>query len=493
MLYGYVSNDSLIVTAADTLLEYEEFKSSEEHSLPEGAEIGTVDFFALAANPDLQKLKVPPKMFDFGSADRDAVATQLGVIVLNSNEARNRQEEMVETAKLAASVAGPADRRTLGEVHDLFAADPWDNRSDDEKAQGAKMDAHMRKVRDAGGLTGDSFDKVEGDKLDIHGVNVVVDSDGSVLDATVKAGKSSLTPYILIVDGDDLFDFEEVFDEIRMPENRIIEQDGNTVKLRIHDHQIALITEALDKRGATYSLNKDLPETPAGMPDQIAGHDHIKIFFSVQVDHVQLHELSDAIATFDQSRIVAMREIEGGCWYALKSRVQAENLADVIRESGHAVTVVAITRDGKAILGEGTNAHVVDTNEEIVVEPRPWNDRAFEIDAMTEEQRTELYKSIKGNEILFSLEHSDRFGNIIHFVPRSYFLDNNCLYTGPMPIQHLLPSDGTLTVMEPDYKYSCKRMDTERLRIMMNGWGMMESLNFRIFINNMRAEEAVDV
>ncbi len=492
MLYATQYHRTLLVVAADSLLEFEDFALTPHVILTdETSTVERADILDMLGNPIFNGYTIAPVVVECVMEEDVEAITQMGITLLTPLAAVDKQAEMIERAKLEAEADLPPDRRTLAEVHGLTEHDPWDNSNEKQKEAGRKQDEQMKAIREAGGLTGDSFAGKVGDKLNINSGTIYHDEDGAVIGADIKASKSTIKPYELTIDGDEQVDFDELFDELKIPENRVLEQDGNKVTLLLHDFQTGEVAEALDRRKLSYTLSKVIEETVAENDFAVEGHEEYQIFYSVQIDQATIHEIVPALEAkgFDTSLATTMRNVGRGCWLAFIRETTADECAKICHEIGHACAVVAINRKGQSILGEGTDARVIDTNQHVEIGPRPWNARAAEIDAMTDEEKAELRKSVQASEYLIAIDEHPELRTVVYIVPESYFRETGELWTGEM-ILDMIPKEADakiLTQLQPGiYRGG---LEAQLLKDNMCRWGFVESLLLRIHINDLLSEQ----
>jgi hypothetical protein len=357
----------------------------------------------------------------------------------------------------------------------------------------------MKAVREAGGLTGDSFAAKVGDKLTMHGVTTTVDADHNVTAVDITASKNSVRSYELVVDGDPV-DWKALFDELRLPENRIHITSENRAVVQLHDFQTGELAEVLDRQHRNYSLNKQEQIAALGEEEAetitIDGHESVGVFYSVQIDQATVHEMVPLLQSlgFDTTKAVTMRNVGRGCWFAFTRENIARDVADLVRQNGHACAVVAINRHGQSIVtGGDSDIRVVDTHEHVEIGPRPWNDRATEYAAMTDEERAEVNKTVQANEYLIAVDKNERFHTIVYITPESYFRETGEMWQGEM-IFDMLPDERKagvklLTPLSPGvYKGG---LEANLMKDNLCRWGMVESLLLRIHLNELMSDERI--
>lgn len=507
MLYATRSKNLdrlLLIVAADSLSDFETFANADHPSFADTDKdyaLERADILDMLGDPDFKGYTLAPlKVECSNDAGVDAAISDLDLVILSQIEAVEKQAEMIEFARLAAEHDKPRDRRTLAEVHGLMENDPWDNSTEEQKEAAKKEDERMRAVREAGGLTGDSFAAKIGDKLTVHGTTVHIDKDGDVTGVDLKASKNTIKPYELTVDGEPV-DWMEFFDELKLPENRVLSENGNTVVVQLHDFQTAEVAEILDRQHRSYTLTKQ--ETIEALDEEetltVDGHDDTHVFYSVQIDQGTVHEMIPLLGAegFDTSLVLTMRNIGRGCWLAFKRETQANEAADLIRQKGHACAVVAINREGKAIVSGAANdqVRIVDTHEHVEIGPRPWNSRAAEIDAMSDEEKAELRKSVQASEYLIAIDESDRWKTVVYITPESYFRETGEMWTGEL-ILDMLPDEkkAGVVLLTPIAPGQFKGgLEAQLMKDNMCRWGFIESLLFRIHLNDLLSEQRADV
>lgn len=483
MIYAVQIDDTIIVSAASTLEEFEDFKAA-DHEF-EGATAEIADILEMMTNPNLKGYRAAPLVIT--CQDRDAANTIISDHMLHLQsirESRDTHEAMLEHARLEQELGKPIDRRTLGEIHGLDEFDPWKKeQSDEAKASHQKQSEQMKKVREAGGITGDSFDGALGEGVNVHSANVTVDDKGNVTNVSVMATKSTLSAYEITVP--KATDFDIIFNELRIPENRVEEQDETRAVIRLHDFQLKQIANVFENHRIVYTITRMVEE---GEGDQtkniIEGHDDLYLFFSVQIGNALIANMLPIIdaANIDQSVILAMHDFEDSCWFVCANESHAEEISQAIDAAGHANTIVAVNRRGQAILGVGADARIVDTNKKIVTDPRPWNDRAAEIDAMSDDDREKLMKSIKASEFIFVIRDHPKYRTVVQITPETYFRENNVMWEGEMPILALVP-EKFLTHVEGN-TYACS-YDLDLAKANMCRFGFNESLLMQLHVNEL--------
>lgn len=485
MLYAVQNEETIIVTAASTLIEFEEFKTRQHQE--EGITFEIADILEMMTNPSLKGYRAAPLIIT--CPDRDAANTFIRdnmIQVQPYRDSLEMHENMLEHARLEEELGKPTDRRTLAEIHGLEENDPWaENLSEQSKEALRKQDEHMKKVRESGGLTGDSFGGNLGEGINVHSGSVTVDDEGNVTGANILATKSTLTAYELTVSEET--DLDVMFNTLRIPENRIEEKEGARAVIRLHDFQIKQIATVFESHRINYTLTR-VVEAGEEKQSLVEGYDELYLFFSVQVSNAVLTQMIPIIddAGIDTNTILAMHDFDDACWFICANEAHAQNIGDALDAAGHPNSIVAVNRQGKAILGEGANARVVDTNEHVVTDPRPWNDRASEIDQMSDEDREALFKGIKASEFIFVIRSHPKYRTLVEITPETYFREHGVMWSGDMPFERLVPKDFLTHVEGNTYAIG---FDVDIAKANMCRYGFIESLLLQIHINELISEE----
>ncbi len=133
---------------------------------------------------------------------------------------------------------------------------------------------------------------------------------------------------------------------------------------------------------------------------------------------------------------------------------------------------------GERLVPKGVQ--IVEQNEE-VFPPRPWNDHAAEIAAMTEEERAKNWKTVKAKEFIYCGQYRGaQDGTIIYIAPRSYFKETGEMFPEPLNIGHLLPGD--IKEKAPGIYVTTSR-DWLNVSNHLTHIGMRENLALQLYIN----------
>lgn len=169
-LYGFremVDNRvATLVTAADTVIEYTEFCDTIralELSDPSAKfnEIYTSSFLDHMRSEYYKGFKHSVLCFYHDSEEqRDEFVADFNIVDVKSTGGRDRQNDMLHTEKLRSEEENMTEEEknmTIEERFGLDKDDPWDRRSEEEKAQDEDMKKKMKDLQKKGQISGDSF------------------------------------------------------------------------------------------------------------------------------------------------------------------------------------------------------------------------------------------------------------------------------------------------------------------------------------------------
>lgn len=416
-----------MVAAADTMVEFEALLTklgavegaSFTHRLPDVMEMLTTEH--------LNGFARAPVLIEFQTAsDQAAFAITHALVFLKPSALRDRAAKMVADA----TTVEEEDERTLAEIYGLDKHDPWDERTEEEKAL---AEAYKRKADDAkkkGNMMGESFGGM-----------------------APKDGDAPKDPSVRVTD-------------VKMAQ----EEDGSVV-----------ITSAIarQKRAAT---------DPASIPDdERIDIDHkspIGIYFKVEVVGAKLADIIPMLAErgIDLPKAaVDLRNNSAGCWAAMPRKLLAEEIGEHLVGSGLTVEVYAIGKNGERVTPKGVD--VVDEGAKKPEGARPWNEGAAEWEALDEEGRKALLKNtLRADQFLFCgwYDGAEK-GTTVMIAPKSYFVEKREMWEREsLPIQSLLPRD--LKEVSPGV-YKTLGTDFNHISAAMTGAGFIFSFPLQIWVN----------
>ena len=202
MKYGYTKDKMTVVGAATTVMDFEGWYQE----IAEGASglfsaRKETDFMTHLTDPEFKGYLHPAYIFEHTSNDeRDAFIEKNEITVVTKSQVKDRMLDMMALAdESLRSGFDLRDERTIGELSGLDDADhdPWDRRSEEEKAQADAQEKRTDELRKRLGdhVTGQSFDpNPRGGAAGGLNINEIFDGgDGSINVKGRKFGDSSKT------------------------------------------------------------------------------------------------------------------------------------------------------------------------------------------------------------------------------------------------------------------------------------------------------------
>jgi hypothetical protein len=496
----------LVIAAADSLDSQRSFIGKVQDENPQL--IQDTDFTRYLVDPDLAKFKMSPTILEFPSEDEmRAFIAAHQIELTNFANAHGRQASMLSQEEFRDDSG-----RTLGEIHNLVENDPWDRRTEEEKAEAEEQRKKMQDKRKSGDLTGDSFgaggakkkkndepEEKESGGIRIRDINVKVNDDGTVEIGRVLADKDLFAPdmyHITILEDNSPTEKKEPY-EVALKRAGLIgagrygdvdyegHDDGGII-VQLGGSATERMKDALDKSGHPYRMNKMLEEKLGDEYDtdyKIADDQMVAVYFRIDVATGLTTDVIPVLEAASVREPYRARDMGVGCWLAYVRSATADDALTALVAAGYQAEKVEVDHMGERIIEEGSDATVVDTGAAFVEPPMPWNDRAEEFAAMTEDEQR---KALKGRFLLYTVrDHGYPHGRIIHITPRSYFNEHDKLWEGELPIQHLLPPNFD-KFGDKVGVYHCKSLDLNTADFLLgNKAEMKESLMLRMHVNGL--------
>lgn len=432
MLYAFEDDQVVFVAAATSTEEFKSFMAKmmamsqedlEAHHLQSADPVGFTD---MLTDQRFSEMKMSPIALYFEQSNKSFLDFhQIKIVTLNN--VKDRQTEMLAEDEDDPYAHDCDDNRTIGEIHNLDDDDRWDKRSDAEIENDARMRKLYEEAKKSGDLSGDdSFAPATNKKTEarITDIRTRVNPDGSV-------------------EIDHAIGVKGLYDKPK--ENAAIEEEIST-------------DMAIDVDG------------------------DIAIYYKVDIAGIRISKVEEAIGdAFDLDTATAYRNSPDGCWAAFPRQMQAERFSAVLTTVGIKSKIYGVNDAGERLAPEGVE--VVDTLRKTETPPRRWNDRAGELETMTDEQKAENLKTIRANEFLFCGKyHGPVRGVVLTITPASYFAENGELWEGGSldEIKHLLPLD--IEEVEPGL-YQTKARDWNNVSFDMAKRGFVESMKLQMHLN----------
>lgn len=511
-----------VVAAAETVGELE---CAIERMIADGAPGNRPDYIAFLTNKLFKDIDSYPFVAEHAIvAGSDSFCVQYGVTVLDRDAVLARHRAMVDAAN--DSYDPQADQRSIAEIHGLDKHDPWDNRTDEQKAYDAKMKALADKAKAKGDLTGESFapdQSAAKDDLTITGVRAHQDSDGKVRVDSVMAIKGNgfygseqsaeggplvsatwAGHWRLDLVGDDGDCIGSVMDAAGVAADRMVASGempaGGVIFLNASEDEMRRISARLtrDRMAHTVAVvngdgslaDHDMSDNPDPTISDEPGVFHkvvipgrkLRDVVAVLVD-TSVNPINTARVVMAGSAALSTKAVggygnaSGGCWLAYGAEVKANHAERLLRREKIACTVCPVNADGSPANPVASPVPDPDPG------PRPWNSRAGELAAMDEDALHANRNEYAPSEFLFCGKSETGTGDaIVHITPRSYFLEHGAMWDQPLGIAHMLPPD--LTEIAPGVYRSRSRKWTF-VSLELNRAGFRESVRLKMYLNTL--------
>jgi len=402
----------LIIAAADDVVEYDVFymnlPATPVPGLLAHEQVGVV---ARLSDPRYKGFTKPPYVLTFADPNaRATFVTERGIGLCRPNELRDRQGHMIAKTKpdpYATRKEGDTGGLTIAEQFGLDKHDPWDKRSDEDKAAAEAMKKAMDELRKQGKLTGSSFGGPDKSKDKASKDEGASDEEK----ATVGVRRINIT----------------------------YGPDG-----RPH---VSVLAEKIEEEVKT----EDLPDDERLDVEQVG---QVSMFHKVAVETVKLVDLEAMLTEASLwATAVARRNNSTGCWLAYPVQRMAIRAADLLNKAGHKAEFYVINTTGERLLPSGVELVEKDTT----TKPRPWNEQAAVWHAQTADERETALKEMDGSEFYFC-GYNKGIGCEMFIVPRAVFVKTKAVWDGEsLPIAHLLPPD--MVEVRPGL-YACNSRST---------------------------------
>lgn len=514
MIYGFTATDEdgqyVVVAAHSTLKEFDDLVLAIETNgfkvkVAEGldflidAKLSGMMKAIVITLPDGIALQTP---FGIGGPTTDPFEINL----VHRNRAIQHQREMMAKEEDDIFHHETGDKRPLGEVYGLKENDPWDTRTEEQKAKEAEQSLKGKEANKAGDLTGDgSFAPAKTDKTArVTDVRVSLNPDGSVSGADVLAVKG-------LHDKDEEGDGEKPPEEEAPKAIGIIltsEQDFTSSgfglvldALGIEESSIEygpgwLITPLSNVASQlVYSMGKrgyDLKATligsphPTGIADTLGvGRPPFSMFFRVDVRNCELIDVVEALRAEEVKldTLLGRGENDDCAWIGVSVERLAGNYAEMIRKHYPLAEteVYAVSLSGERMAPEGVE--VVDPNAVAEYGPRPWSDPVGWA-LLSDDERTEETKKVKAEEFIFTGSYHMGRGSVVLFTPKTYFEEHNEPWEGdvaPFVERFFTQSLGMVTNENGTFSSRSVQYDTVVFKLARQGF--IESTRYRLWLN----------
>jgi len=539
MIYAMqTGNATTVVAAADEVVELEIFHTT----VIDAEDILFVkewvpDVTDMLMDDRFDKFRIPPYVFEHDSEEqRDAFARLHAIKIVPDFILVDKHGIMLARIEPDRYVEGHDDR-TIGEILGLTEYDPWDTRTDEQKAQDAEHAKKAAAAKKAGTLTGDSFspgavDTKKKTKSDVYltDVRMTRNNDGSVTIDDVIAVKGlwdkdepAVPADVTVADAQPeerffMFGIDSWLDilvpalmalDILEPEFTNEDYYGTVVAI----NQVAgspgwfalrgernanRVAGLFDHHGVDYTVNvvdarmarvADFVRND-GLAQEIEPGGMIAIYHRLDVAG---GDLESALAVLDRALaadgktvanyVAARGQFLSFCWLAFVTKLAAEKIEGLLKAdpafANVETEVYGVNDRGERLVPKGIQ--IVEDEVEPTL-PRPWNERAGEIAGMDEAALKANTKSLKGKEFIFCGSYRGaQDGCVFYITPRSYFSESGEMWEQELDLSRFrLPSD---IRQEQPGVFRTRSRDWLTLNHILVSVGMIESLGLQLYIN----------
>ena len=492
-----------------------------------------------------QNFKKPPFVFEFNDVGKlREFATQERIMIVNINLAIEKHRSMMAPVEIDP-YSPEADQRPIEEIHGLDVFDRWDYRSPEEKLQDEEFRKQAEQLKKAGKLSGDSFGPApkrtkktevvigevrvhqEDGRIiidDVLGVKGLHDDNGKgaflppdpAADTTPVNSEEHFYQFTVSVSVERPFDLDGLLDTLGiLPDTaKMAERDQLIIDEKSTETEFSFIIRGERNAHRIYGMmlfdtnlvgvdivNRDSKRDfniiepfiySEQKAQEINPEGWIAIFYRLDIKMGLEHGLYEIIQLLKQesekqkvdllqSNIAARGQLTDTCWLACATKNGAETLEQIVAtEYGELIQteVYGVNDSGERLVPKGIE--IIDENEQISL-PRPWNERAAEWDALSEDARKEDDMRIRGKEFIFSGSYrGPGDGTIFYITPREYFNKH-----GEMWGQRLiLPLPQDFKQIKPGI-FQTKSRNWIAVCNELAGLGYVESLALQLHINMM--------
>jgi len=453
MIYAIEHDNSLVVAAATSFEEYNQFIQDNQIFNPVEA-----DLLQMMTDKFYSRFTAPPTIFDL--ADKESFIQNKNITILQLEELIEKHETMFEF--LSEGII-EEDNRTIEEIFNLNVYDKWDRRTEEQKQEDEENKKKYNEAKKKGGLTegswGDGIKKQKEETLHVTDIRISRDVNGKASIDNILAVKG------LHKDTDKEIEEGIAIAKTRNNEKSIADKQGNGLIIP----QPSEIHQNDDDAD-----NEDLTIEPNSI---------IAIFFKVEVIGAKLSDIRPILLAenIDLSNATVQRNNAQGCWFAVHRKSHAEKAVEVLQKNGFVVSEFGVNDMGEMLAPKGIS--VVDVKSIDNGLPRPWNENADVYNNLSEEEKNENRKKWKAREFYFcSGGYSIEKGCFAYFVPKKWFDEHECLFPESLNIEHLLPHD--LKEIEPGL-YNTKSRNRDSLITDLQR-KFTENLMLNMYVNLLR-------
>jgi hypothetical protein len=502
-IYAKRDGTSLIVGAADTLVEMEDLFT--RTSGVAGVRLARPSSTDMMMDERFQNMTTIPGVYEFdGRSEQDAFAEQYSITIVGPNKLADRHSDMMEKLEedpyfLPSEDEDDPDRvkRTIGELHGINAEDPWDKRSDEDKEKDEEYKKKYEAAKKAGKLSGDDSFAPPGSTTRVTDIETTRNADGTISIDKVLASKGTYE--------DNDKDRKDAEKRVRggapaagTPAEKASGRSIEDIIGGVLNPQAAPEPEPDPVHGnmsiqdLMEQMANSAPREPLvddnGIDMTISESDDIAMFYKLEFVGAHVSDLEAVLGTNEVWETVhEKRDTGDDCWFAFVRHKQGLAFENAATDAGFKIAEhpYGVKPDGDRLVEKSVKGvTVVDTGEKREIGPRPWNARAAELEAMTEEERAEEWKNCKGDEFIFSGTYEGAAaGTIVYITPKSYFEEHGVMFDQPLNIDHLIERD--LKEITPGGVYRTMSRDWNSLSFALSKKGMVENMYLQLYLNTL--------
>lgn len=509
-IYAKRDGTNLIVAAADTLVEMEDLFT--RTSGVSGVRLARPSATDMLMDDRFQNMTTIPGVFEFdGRGEQDSFVEQYGITVVGPNKLADRHSDMMEKLEedpyfLPSEDEDDPDRvkRTIGELHGINADDPWDKRSDDDKEKDEAYKKKYEEAKKAGKLSGDDSFAPPGSTTRVTDIETTRHADGTISIDKALASKGTYE--------DNSKDRKDAEKRVRgggspVAGGGLSGGTGNTkasgrsiedIVGGVMNPQAHPAPEPQPEHGdmsledMMAEMANSAPREPLvddnGVDMTISESEDIAMFYKLEFVGTHVADLEAVLGTNEVwATVHEKRDTGDDCWFAFVRHKHGLAFENAATEAGFKIGEhpYGVKPDGDRLVEKSVKGvTVVDTGEKREIGPRPWNDRAAELEAMTEEERAEEWKNCKGDEFIFCGTYEGAaMGTIVYITPKSYFEEHGVMFDKPLEIDHLLERD--LKEIDPGGTYKTMSRDWNSLSYALSKKGMVENMYLQLYLNTL--------
>lgn len=495
-LFGYGGQDDdgpfVVITAANTVADFKLIprdlaERDIEHHVADGLDFLTNDRVRGMAYGIIIE------------GDAKEWAKVLGITLVHRNRAIEQQREMA--SRDDADMFDPkVETRSIKEIFGLDKHDPWDKRTEEEKAALDKK----KKDKKIGDTTGDSFGAPKDDKVArVTDTRITVDANDQVTAVDVLAVKGlhdkdeekapegeaegGFQPSAVLITSQQDFTssgFGLIIDPLGIREEIEYGPGWVMTKNPVAATQLIISLKMRNIDVEAKLIGDGFTFDPALA--KAVGRGPFAMFFRLDVKDVAL---IDAVQALEEGGVkldslLGRGEDEEGCWFGISVERLANDYSDIIK-ARHVLAeteVYAVSLSGVRMAPKGTN--VLDPNAAPIYGPRPWSDPvAWEL--LSDEDREAEMKAITGGEFLFTGSHTPGKGTTLIVTPKSYFDIHQEPWPGDIDpyVAHLLAPKQLAFVKQDNHTYLTRSIDFATVVFVLAKQGMIDSMQFRMWMN----------